>query len=153
MAWTVYGDKFETADFTGTTVSQQFSPKSNIYLRAVRAWFIVYNDPTVTTINAKIYSGSTPGELIATSTDSISKAELCALDYGIKEVYFTFNDVPLEADSDYSLVINGTGYTASAGSFIAWRRAWPDPVTGGFTPTSNNLMVSPFTMYLVGADL
>jgi hypothetical protein len=131
-------------------------------LKAVRTWIVVFNDPTFTDLNCKIYSdeirsiggtktGHTPVKLLHTSTDSRTKAEIHTLDHGVKEVYFTFNEVPLQANTWYNLVINGTGYSPTSGSYLAWRHAYPDPVLAtDHVAAVETINGSPFDIYFIG---
>ena len=156
MAWTVYGTVYESAsDLTDTTLSQPVKPKTNLLLRGVRTWIIFVDDPVITSFNMKIYSSdnNTPKKLLYTSTDSRTKAELLSDNSGVKETYFTFNDVPLNGETTYHFVLNGVGYTPTSSSYVAWRRGWPDPVyQAGFTPNKFNLGGSPFELYLIGGE-
>lgn len=160
MGWRVWGDDFTTADMTGVTKAQAFVTNKNVVLRAVRTWFIVINDPVFTSINALIYSNdvvasaNTPRDLIATSTDNRTKAELHSLAHGVKETYFTFDDVPLQENTTYNLVINAAGYTATDSSYLAWRKAFPDPVyPSDYTLAFETIGQSPYEIYLIAGEI
>lgn len=158
MAWTVWGKNFDTGELSNTNLFCTFRMNSDTILKAVRTWFIVYNDPVFTNLNCKIYSdevrsGShTPVKLLHTSTDVRTKAELHTLPYGVKETYFTFDEIPLQGDTWYNLVINGTGYTPTSTSYLAWMHSYPDPVLTGYTPALETINLSPFAIYFIGGE-
>lgn len=161
--WDVWARTYESGELANTTLFQPFRMNTDTILKAVRTWFVVFNNPTFTDLNAKIYSdeirtisgtktGHTPVTLLHTSTDSRTKAELHTSDYGVKETYFTFNEVPLQGDTWYNLVINGTGYSPTASSYLAWKHAYPDPVLTGYTAAVETINSSPFQIYFIGGD-
>lgn len=136
MSFIVYGERYTTAEMTGTSIYQGIKMNKNVFLRGMRTWVILFNDPTLTSLNMKIYSDNSsnqPGKLIATSSNSILKSEMLtgSNTYAAREIYFTFNDVSLNANTTYHFVLNGSGYTSAGGStdpHVAWMRAWPIPV-------------------------
>lgn len=155
--WTVYGDPWESGELANTNKFQTIKYKDNIILKAIRTWVIVVNDPTFTNLTMKIYSNTvvssdnTPVKLLYTSTNTLTKSEIITLANGVKEIYFTFDDVPMQEETLYNLVINGAGYVYSSSSHLAWMKAWPDPVyTAGYTPTSESLAVAPYQVYAIG---
>lgn len=154
MSWTVWADVYDSA--LGTSIYARFSPGKNIYLRGMRATIISVGSPTYTSLNAKLYSDAsnqTPGILIATSTDSRTKAELQSLDHAIIQTYFTFDDVPLQEHDNYHLVIDGVGYSPTASSYLGWRKAWPDPIySGSFTASSSNIDIAPYDYSIIGGE-
>lgn len=158
MAWTVWARNWETGQLSDTTLYCTFRMNTNTILRAVRTWIVVYNNPVFTSLNCKIYSNesrsgvNTPVKLLHTSTDSRLKAEIHTLDYGVKETYFTFDDVPLQGDTWYNLVINGAGYVPTDSSYLAWMHSYPDPVLDGYTPAVETIAVSPYAVYFIGGE-
>lgn len=157
MTYSAWGDDFSSADMTGVSKFVTFKPNKNIVVRYIRTAFVIYNDPVFTDLNAKIYSvgaDNVPVELLHTSTDSRTKAEIHTLANGVKSTYFTFNDIPLQENTYYNLVINGTGYLPTTNSYIAWKLAFPDPVyrdpiyTYGFA----NINRCPFDIELVSGE-
>ena len=132
MAWEVLGRTYYSdSDLTDATVYQGMQFDFNVVLKAVRVWVIVYNDPTFTSLNMKIYSNqsSAPGSVLYTSTNTWAKADVHTSDYAVKELYFEFNDVALISGKMHYFVINASGYSgASATSHLAWKYAYPDPV-------------------------
>lgn len=159
MGWRVFGERWATSELTDTTKAQKFKPNDDMLLLAVRTWVIVYNNPTYTSLNMKIYSNNagSPGTLLHTSDNVQLKADVCTLANGVKEIYFAFNapqGVPLQASDYYHIVINGSGYTGSDSAHLAWMKAFPDPVyQTGISVTFENLAVSPYAMYFIGARL
>lgn len=160
MAWKVWADPFETSDLTTTNRFQPVTFGTDLILRAVRTWVIVYNDPAFTYLNMKIYSNevvggnNTPKKLLATSSNTQLKANVHTLANGVKEIWFEF-DYPVFNGSDiFNFVINGTGYTYADASHLAWMKAFPNPVySGGYTPAIETLPYAPYELYFIGAQL
>lgn len=160
MAWKVFADHFETSDLTSAARFQSVTFGNDLILRAIRTWVVVYNNPSFTHLNMKIYSNevistvNTPKKLIATSTNVQTKAQIHTLENGVKEIWFEF-DYPVYNGSDiYNIVINGTGYTYAEGSHLAWVKGYPNPVySGGYTPALETLPYAPYELYFIGADL
>lgn len=159
MGWRVFGDPWETGELENKTKFVTIEFGSNKIIRAIRTWVIVYNDPVFTNLNMKIYSNevvssdNTPKKLLATSTNTLTKAEIITLDNGVKEIYFEFDDFPVVGADKYNLVINGAGYAPTGSSHLAWRKAFPDPVySGGFTPSIERMMYAPYEVYAIGGD-
>ena len=159
MGWRVWGDDFTSSDFTGKAKFQSFRSNKNVILKNVRTWFIFINDPIFTDISLKIYSNevrngdNTPVELIATSIAK-PKSELITLENGVKETGFEFSDsIPIQKDTFYNVVINGTGYNPTDTSYICWMKAFPDPVyTTDFTPAFETLGKAPYQVYFISGD-
>lgn len=159
MAWRVWGERLETADLDGTNkrVFQPFIPNKDMILIGVRAWVIVYNNPTFTDLFMKIYSdnANSPGELVATSTNLITKAEMITLANGVKEIPFLFDEFNMRATDRYHFILGAHGYTANwdtAG--LAWRKGWPDPVyTTNIVTDFTSVGESPYTLYAIGSEI
>jgi len=156
MSWRVFGETLNTADLTSPNKYQAVIPNDDIILIAARTWIIFYNNPTVTNLGMKIYSNDNgaPGKLLATS-NVLTKAEIITLANGCREVPFTFNNFNMRATDTYHFSLFGAGYTdgwPSAG--LSWRKGWPDPVyTTNVVTTYTSVGVSPYALYLVGAEL
>lgn len=158
MGWRVFGERFETADFSGSPrVYQKITFNSDIVLLAIRTSFIVYNDPTFTALSLKIYSNNAgaPGKLLHTSTNTVSKTSLCTLENGVKECYFEFTNKPMFKGLDsYILVPACTGYTGDEDEHLAWMRAFPDGVYDtNVDQTFENLCLRPFQLTVIGAEV
>lgn len=157
MAWTVYGDSYDTdSAFTNGTKTIKFSPEKDSILRAVRTWLVFYNDPTFTNITMKLYydGAGSRGDLLASSTTTWTKAQILTLDNGVNEVYFEFDDRTLDSGNYYHLVLMGTGSSFSESSHIAWRTGYPDPVyKDGISVSFNNLLKFPYEFSLIGAEV
>lgn len=133
--WVVIGDRLATTDLTTTNIFQPIISDRNISVVALRTWIIFYNNPPLTALGMKVYanSGGVPGSLIATSQNTFTKAEMITLNNGIKEIYFTFDNLNFRMNDIYHAVLFGTGYTGSESSHIAWRVGYPDPVYNTIT--------------------
>ena len=161
MGWTVYACEYETGELSDTSLSTPVKPKKNTILRAARTKIVYYNNPSFTSLNMKIYSSDniagveTPVKLLHTSTDSRTKAEIVGDLYGIRSIYFTFDDVVLQKDTFYNFVLNGSGYSPVLNTnYLAWIKAWPDPAyQDGFVPSRVNLFSAPFHLELIGSEL
>lgn len=152
-----FGDPFSTADMTGTTKSIRFKPNDEIILRGIKTW-IIFNDyqGSFTSLQCKLYSdqSNSPGALIDTSTNSFTKAQVITYNSGVREIYFSFDDISLHPDTYYHFVLNCTGYTYAESQHIAWRKAWPDPVyRTGWTQSYENLGIAPYSLTIIGARL
>jgi hypothetical protein len=157
MGWSVYGDSLLTTDLDGTNLkSQKVRFNKNVILKAIRAWFVHYNDPVYTSLYFRIYSDNNgvPGKLLYTSTNVILKSEYITLANGIKEAYWEF-DCPAFKDTDfYHFVPIANGYTGTVSSHLAWKKAWPDPVyRTGLTIDATSQNESPFDIYFIGDEL
>jgi hypothetical protein len=157
----VWADPWSAGALSDASMFQPITIADDMVLAAVRTSVVVIGNPVFTSLCMKLYSNetvgglATPRKLLATSTDVRTKAEVHTLPHGVKEVYFTFGNLPLKGGDTYNLVVNGTGYAPVAdSSLLAWRKAWPDPVyRGGFTPTLINVNAAPYELYLIGARL
>lgn len=160
MGWKVWGDPWlTTGAMQDASVFQTVQFNRDTILRAARTWLVVIGDPTFTSLSMKIYSNevvssvNTPRKLLATSTDVRTKAEVHTLPHGVKEIYFNFDDVPLTGADKYNFVINAVGYVPDVDSYLAWRKAFPDPVyTGGYTPAIETINRAPYEIYFIGGD-
>ncbi len=159
MAWTVWAHDWESGELANTTLFQPFRMNTDTIVKAVRTWIVVYGDPTFTDLNAKIYSDEvrsgdhTPVKLLHTS-DSRTKAQIHTDLYGVRETWFEFtNTAALQGDTWYNLVINGTGYSPTSNSYLAWRHAYPDPVLStDYVAAVENINSAPFDIYFIGGD-
>lgn len=159
MAWQVYGHNWESGELANTALYQPYRMNKNILVKAIRTWIVVYGDPTFTDLCCKIYSDElrnsihTPVTLLHTS-DSRTKAEIITENYGVRETWFEFtNPISLQALTWYNVVINGTGYSPTTNSYLAWRHAFPDPVlTTDYVASAVNIPFAPFDIYFIGGD-
>lgn len=151
-----YEPYYDATAFGNTTFFCPFKANRNIILTVVRTWIVLVNNAPFTSVNLKLYSNTPsnmPGGLIATSTNSFTKAEIFTNTNGFKEIYFEFDEINLNGNTRYNFVMNGTGYTGSSTSHVGWRKGFPDPVyRTNFTPTFENLGISPFALYVVGEE-
>lgn len=155
MSYRVWGDVFTSGDLTGTTRSQIIEPQADLWLAYVRCQLVVYNDPTFTDLTCKIYSdeAGSPSTLLYSSTTTLTKAELITEDNGARECGFAFNGEPMTAGVKYHVVINGTGYSPTSTKFLAWAKAYPEPVNDvtGESLEIVKVGVWPYACYLVGS--
>jgi hypothetical protein len=157
MGWRVFGERLDTADFSGTPrVYQPVKFAKSYLLKAIRTWVIFYNDPAVTSLKLEIWSNQsgtpgTPKTLLFTS-NALTKATMITSANGVKEVYFDFTTLPeLRAGDWYHFCLRGSGYTGDSTTHVAWKRAWPDPAnTTNLTTTYVSLGVSPFDLTFIG---
>ena len=154
--WKAYGEWLATSDMTSTRVYQKATPSVNMELTGCRTQIIIYNNPSFTSLNMKIYSNRSgaPAGLISTSTNAPLKAEIHTLSHALKEIYFDFSDVVFKADETYHFVLNATGYTGTTSSHIAWKHSYPDPAYQTNVDMSvEGAYVSPFDLTLFGRIL
>jgi len=156
MGWKVRAARFLTTELNGTTlVSQKFRFNKNVVLRGVRSQFVFYNDPAFTTLGFRLYSdrNGEPGKLLYSSATK-TKAEIITLENGVKEPFFSFDLPTFKSTTWLHLVPIATGYTGTGTTFIAWRKAWPDPIyRTGLTITYTNAPTSPYMIHFIGAEL
>lgn len=157
--WKVYGNVLLTADINGTDKSQamKFRTNSNIVVKAIRTWFVLYNDPVYTALSLKIYDdqNGSAGKLLATSTNSFAPADLLATyDYGLKGTYFEFANISLKGTNWYHVLPYATGYTGTDASHIGWVKGWPDnEYRTGLALDYEEIHVNPYRFAIVGASL
>lgn len=158
MTFSVWANEWASGELSNTNLYQPVIFNQNTILRAIRTWVIVYNDPSFTNLNCKIYSNdvqtSAPKLLLYTSTNTVLKADLYTDDYAVREIYFEFADINLNGEDTYHFVINGTGYSYSSSSYLAWKKAWPDPVYAtNYVVANINAYRAPYALYCIGAEL
>ena len=153
--WKMFGEWMATADFGNKRVYQKFIPTNNIQIKGVRTYVIFYNTPTLTSFNMKLYANvsGAPGGLIATSTNAPTKASIITLSHGVKEIYFDFNNIPLVGGETYHFCLDGTGYTGTTSSHVAWKHSFPDPAYQTNVDMSREgAYVSPFDITIIGSE-
>ena len=155
MGQTVWAHNWEAGELSNTTMFQRFRMNENAVIKGVRTWFVVFNDPTFTNLNCKIYSddNSSPGVLLHTSSGSRTKEELHTQDYAIRETYFNFGEHALHENTWYNFVINGTGYSPTASSYLAWVHSYPKPMLPGYTAAVETINSAPFAIYPIWVEL
>jgi hypothetical protein len=152
----MYGDNYSTSAASDTSIFQKFIPTNNIILVALRPKIIQNNNPSWTSANMKIYSyvSGAPRALIATSTNSVTKASISALNSFMAEVPFYFSNLILKGGESYAAVINFSGYTGSDSSHLAWKRSYPDPAyRTNVATTFEGLSTTPFDLICIGDEL
>lgn len=156
--WKVYGNILETAEINGTDKSQAMKIKmnSNSIVKAIRTWFVFYNDPVFTELRLRIYEdqGGVAGKLIATSSNFFAPADVQTDAYAHKGLYFELPDIALKATQFYHVLPYAVGYTGNDSTHIAWSKAFPDPeYRDGLSLTFESMHVSPYRLAIVGAPL
>lgn len=161
MSWTVFADTYDsTSDLSNGVKFVPAQMNKNILLRYIRTWIVLLNDPNLSTLTMTINhdNAGTKGPVIYTSTNSWTKAQITTYDHCIREIYFEFDDVPLDGTSTYNFALVGTStntgtYNGDQPYFVAWKNAYPYPVhRGGFTITASNLTRYPYDICLIGAE-
>jgi hypothetical protein len=162
MSIRTIGKPLSTADVSASipTVSQKFRiPTSgkNSLLRGVVTSFIFYGDPAFVALGIELWSdnGGSPSKLIASSTNTWSKAQcLTTEDHALRWLGFSFNKIPLKAGAYYHIVARPTTYTGNDGSHIAHRNGYPDPVyRTGLSLTFEAQAIYPFDLSIITAEL
>lgn len=155
MAWQVFAERLETADFSGSpshSATAVFT--DNIALKAVRTWVVIFNSPVFTQLEMRVYSnrGTSADILLHTFTKTWTLSEITDQPYAVREIYFdATNALPLNGGDTYHFVLWATGYTGTASSHIGWVRTLDDPPYGGYTPDMKDLNQAPFRMAYIGA--
>ena len=157
--WLVYAKTYySSSDLTDATLYQPMKFGYNVALKAVRSWVVVFNDPPFTALNMKVYANDenaaspTPSKLLYTSSNTWTKANVHTSDHACKELYFQFDDICLRRNTWYHFVINGTGYTGSTSSFLAWKNSYPDPIyPEGVTLSKEKLGSYPLSIHPIFA--
>ena len=156
MGWRVWGNVFESGELSNQNKYVRLKPNKNIILDTVRTWVIFYNNPTLTSLTMKIFSddGGTPRKLLHESTTTLLKGDIITENNGVKEIYFEFENIPLQEGTHYHFIISGSGYVPTTNSFLAWMHAFPDPVyeITGYTASMPTVNRSSYALYLIGAD-
>jgi hypothetical protein len=137
-------------------ITQAFNVDNRFVLRAVRVFVLEYNAPIYTSISAKLYAVRSSGATkdIATSTNSFPAAQVSTLDHAHKELYFTFSNPVLQADTDYRIGLIIAGYTGTQASHLAWASSWPDPIyRTGLTVNQAKGGIMPLSLSLVGSSI
>lgn len=158
MTWRVYADPLTETDLTTATgKSIRFTPSEKNLVITGCFTFLVFNNPgSFSDLVIKLYSDreTLPGSLIATATRVWDKSDLLTThNNGIKYVGFSFGqNISLNLNTYYHLVLNCSGYTFGESSHIAWEKAWPDPIYN--QPASwNDLDNAQYKFGLIGARL
>jgi hypothetical protein len=154
VSWSIYAERLESADLSGSKFQKFFSSTENYFIAGVRSWFVVFGNPQLERLRLYVYELNVDGTLgaeIARSQTSFDLADLKTDTYAAKELYADFSPKCfLNKNDSYAVVPKAEVYVADASNHIAWVRAWADPVTN-YTPTYVDLAVAPFKVQFVGA--
>lgn len=132
----VYGTEFLAGELSNTKVVQPIIFNKNCLVRAIRTTILLINAPTFTNLKMNIYGASTQDATTAqftkkiyTSTNFQNLSDLLLVENnGYAETYFQFNDVVVQQNTLYALVLSADSYTYSANSFLAWYKDNPQTV-------------------------
>lgn len=133
--WNMVGKPILTAENSATIpgVSQRFrlpaTKPNSLFQGAVCA--AIFHDSIFDALSLELWSDrdGAPSKLIATSTNSWSKAQVDAqftLDYKCVWLGFEFVPIPVRRLVWYHLALRATTYTGDATNHIAWRHSYPD---------------------------
>lgn len=155
MSFRVWYDPFVT-DLTSYELTQRFKPSLKITPNVVRANFVMFNVPTITALNCRIYSESmqsngtySVGKLIDSSA-ARTVSTITTIKNGVYDLYFQFsNGSFLNENSYYYITFTATGYTFSESSHLGWLRDWPEPNYGTGSEYSD-VLLSPYRFHLNG---
>jgi hypothetical protein len=129
--WTLFGERIETADMSGTPrVYQPFSVSRNKLIKAFRTWVIYFNTPVFTALYLDIYSNQNglPCQRLFRSDKSWAPSNISSAAYAAKELWFDFtNPISLRGGETYHAALYASGYTGNSSSHLAWARGIPDP--------------------------
>lgn len=158
MGARVWGEPFYTSHFSGSPVFYQpvvpGNDGENFVLKGVKTSVIMYNNPTITSLEMRIYSNqSGPSKLLYTSSNVQLKSSITTLANAIKEIYFDFDMLPnFDKDDTYNFVLWANSYTGDSSSHVAWKKAVPD---SAYEPFTNLIKIGvwPYDIHFIGADL
>jgi hypothetical protein len=156
MAKDWYGRALIGSELTGTISYQPIIGNSNIHLRAVKILVMIYGNPTISQLTAKIYSDriGVPFKELHQSTTFYEKSQITTENNGLKEIFFEFNDVSIQANTKYHVVFQANGYNGTDASHMALMTYFPDPAyIDGFTNNQTKLSVMPIHIVLIGAKV
>lgn len=146
---------FPTSDFAGSA-PRVISPVDfdrDYHINAIRTWVMIHGSPVFSSLQMRVYSriGDTIGNLLHTSSNSWTLAQLTDEAYAAREVYFTFdNPIPIKADR-YMFALWANGYTGTEESCLGWIKAFPEPIyTAGLTINPTKIGVLPFKIGFIG---
>jgi hypothetical protein len=151
-----YARKYYTGELVASTCYQPFVLNQSISLKAIRLTVILYNNPTLTGLQAHIYSnrGGVPYGLIASSTNDWDKSEISTYDNAARQIYFEFSQRHLNGSDTYHIVLTSDTYTGTDSSHIAWKLNFPDGIyTNDMTEQVRYLNVWPQELVFIGSEL
>lgn len=152
----IWAEEFQTADLTSPNKSYPFKFSEHTVVKAVRTWVISYNDPTFTSLVGKIYSvrgaSKAASLLVATSSNTQIKAEIVSTQHSLTEVYFEFDEpIQVEKNTWRCFSIQGSDYTYSLASHLAWVKAWPKSVhRDDQDEVFPDFVLAPYQVHLIG---
>lgn len=155
--WSVYADPLKS--LPDPDVFCPVSIGRDIELWGIRSWIVFYNLPTFDQLRLAVFSdlNGKPGQkLYESSPYALEQIQDGTANSSVKEVYFEFPRPPhLKASGFYHLSLTGDGYLFEADSFIAHKKAWPDPCyeSGADLEDGRILAKLPYDVALIGREL
>lgn len=152
-------ETLETADVTtGKRVFQKVKFAKNSVLYACRVNLIGLNNPTFDDISLEIYSIddlNNPVKLLHTSTNVITKAQMMTTGTGIYDIPFFFDNPVFKAGDYYAFIIRVSNYNFLDGTYLGWRKDFPDPVYKTNNPysTLESVGTVSYSIQFVGSRL
>lgn len=157
MAYTNWAEQLFTSHFSGSPVF--FQPvrfNRDLILHGVRSTVNFYNNPTLTSLEMRVYTykSQTPRQLIVTSSVQLKSACITEAN-GARDIPFFFSPRHSFIGGDwYAFVLWANGYTGDETSHIAWMKDFPDPVNPtGLTLGMEDIAGAPFRLSFIGANL
>lgn len=156
MSYRVYCTEFSSTDLTNGNLSASIVMNKNYLIRYVRTSVVILNSAPFTNLRMKIYTDDGYGSkssLLYTSTNSYTTAQITTSSHAVRNIYFTFDDVPVNSGR-YHFVLTASptgGYTDPA--LMYWQSSYPYPEhQGGFALIHQNLPKFPYKICLIGAE-
>lgn len=154
MTWSLYGERLETADMSGSPRVYQpisFDQKRNV--KAFKTWIVYFNTPAFTALYLDVYSNRSelPGSLLFRSSKSWTTADVSSDSYAAKELWFDFdNPISFKKEDTYHLALYASDYTGNSNTHIAWIRGIPDPNnTIDISINTKNISRTPFYLGVI----
>lgn len=136
MSWDFYANRFETSDFAGAPlIYQPFTLPRDTRVKALRTWFVFYNNPVFDSLTMRIYGSNNGviGDLLTTFDKVWTLSEITTFDYASLEIWFDFtNEFWLSGGVEYFLAPDFDSPSFSSSSHVSWVKGFPDPNTTTF---------------------
>ena len=156
--WSVYCDPL--VSLPDPNVFCPLSIGRTIELWSVRTWVVFYNEPVFTSLKLGIFSdvAGKPGQLLYESAQShtLETVQEPTSNSSAKEIFFSFSPNPhLQANGYYHVALTGSGYVFNQTSFLAHKKAWPDPCYDASVDLEDGRLLSrlSYDVALIGREL
>lgn len=138
--WRSWAEQIQTDDATNSNrIFQPFKFKQNSVLRAARAWFVFYGDPSFSNLKLEIYSMSSSSVVLSKITESVNvwqKSQITTEPNAMKELYFNFSELAFVKADWLCIIPRMTGYTFAESSHVSLMSGFPTP------PYRDNLVIN-----------